>query len=320
MTDGDASQGGADKLRILVTGARGTLGRPLVKELRSRGHEVHLIDMLHSPAENYLRCDVRDFRQLEQAFEVEPDLVYHLAAEFGRHNGDEFYEQCWTTNVIGTRNVIELCVRNEAKLIFSSSSEIYGELPDPHSQDYIGEDFDQLPLRPTNDYAISKWANELQIMNAEQVLGLQAMRMRFFNAYGPGEDYHPYRSVVCLFVNKLLRDEPIEVFRNYHRVFMYIDDFTPTLANACERFVAGEVVNIGGDEYRSVEELAKVCVEATGAGDPQVTYREEDFHNVQNKRPNIDKARKLLGHDPVTTLEEGVPLYVEWVKQQQEES
>ena len=129
MTDGDAAAEGGKKLRILVTGARGTLGRPLVSELRARGHEVHQIDMLHSPAENYLRCDVRDFRQLEQAFEVKPDVVYHLAAEFGRHNGDEFYEQCWTTNCVGTRNVIELCVRNETRLVFSSSSEIYGELP-----------------------------------------------------------------------------------------------------------------------------------------------------------------------------------------------
>lgn len=307
---------------ILVTGALGTLGQPLVGELRVRGKDVVPVDLSHSSAGNYRRADVRDYRQLEKVFEeVRPGVVYHLAAEFGRHNGNEFYEQCWTTNMLGTANMIDLCARFDAQLIFASSSEIYGELDhDAEGGQYISELADELPLRPTNDYAISKWANELQVMNAEQDLGLEAMRLRFFNAYGPGEEYHPYRSVVCLFVNKLMRGEKITVFDGYHRTFMYIGDFIPTLANAADKFVPGEVVNIGGRDYRSVNELAECVVEHLNdsgypvLGDELISHQSEDAHNIKDKRPDITKAEELLGHDPTVTLEEGVPAYIDWLK------
>jgi len=104
------------------------------------------------------------------------------------------------------------------------------------------------------------------------------------------------------------------VYEGYHRVFMYIDDFIPTLATACERFAAGDVFNIGGSEFRSVRELSDLILECTGA-DPQLAeILPEDKHNVLNKRPDISKARKRLGHDPRITLEEGVPKTIEWMR------
>ena len=79
-------------MRILVTGSQGTLGRPLVKELRKRGHEVWGCDLQHQRDENYIRADVSNYRQLERVFEQSYDYVYHLAAEFGRINGEEYYD------------------------------------------------------------------------------------------------------------------------------------------------------------------------------------------------------------------------------------
>jgi dTDP-glucose 4,6-dehydratase len=104
------------------------------------------------------------------------------------------------------------------------------------------------------------------------------------------------------------------VYEGYHRVFMYIDDFIPTLANVCDRFKAGEVYNIGGRDYRSVRELSNLILEKLGKDDRFVTYLPEDAHNVQNKRPDITKAERDLGHDPVTTLEVGVPLTIDWMR------
>ena len=298
--------------RILVTGSKGTLGEPLVAELRARGHEVWGCDLQHQADQQYYRADVSNYRQLERVFEQKYDYVYHLAAEFGRINGEEYYDTLWQTNVIGTRNVLELQRRHAFKLIFASSSEIYG---DRHEE--ILEE--SVPLQRSiiqhNDYATTKWVNEVQIMNFEKRYGTPCVRLRFFNAYGPGEYYHNYRSVVCLFAYRALHDLPYQVYEGYHRVFMYIDDFIPTLATVCENFVPGEVYNIGGEEYRSVRELSDLILRLSGKDDRLVTYLPEDKHNVQNKRPDISKARLAFGHNPKTTLEEGVPLTVEWMKE-----
>ena len=298
--------------RILVTGSAGTLGRPLVRQLRTRGHEVWGCDLQHHADPQTVRADVAEFRQLERVFDRPFDYVYHLAAEFGRLNGEEYYETLWRTNVIGTRNVLELQRTRGFRLIFASSSEIYGDRHDEVLSETI-------PLHKSiiqhNDYATTKWVNEVQIMNFEKRYGSECMRLRFFNAYGPGEQYHAYRSVVCLFAYRALHGMPYQVYEGYHRVFMYVDDFIATLAKACEAFTAGEVYNIGGEEFRSVRELSDLVLRCCGRGDELVEYLPEDRHNVQNKRPDISKAKAAFGHDPKTTLEEGVPKTIDWMRQ-----
>jgi dTDP-glucose 4,6-dehydratase len=297
--------------KILVTGSHGTLGRPLVRELASRGHEVWGCDLQHQREENYTRADVAQYRQLERVFEQRYDFVYHLAAEFGRLNGEEYFETLWQTNVIGTRNILELQRRYGFKLIFASSSEIYG---DKH-REILSEDIPlQESITQQNDYAVTKWVNEIQCINFEKRHGLPIVRLRFFNAYGPGEYYHNYRSVVCLFCYRALHSLPYTVYKNYHRVFMFIDDFTPTLANVADHFVAGGVYNIGGDEFRSVEDLSRLIHSYLKLEDHLVHYLPEDQHNVQNKRPDISQARELFGHNPQVRLEEGVPRTIEWMR------
>lgn len=300
-------------MRILVTGSQGTLGTPLVRELESRGHVAWGTDLQHAPGERYVRADIAEYRQVERALHLAgPDVVYHLAAEFGRNNGEEFYEQTWKTNVIGTRHLLELQRRHGFRLIFASSSEVYGEGFDvPLSEDLVYTK----SLRHLNDYATTKWVNEGQILNFQDRYGSEIMRLRFFNAYGPGEHYHDYRSVVCLFCYRALHGIPWEVYEGYHRVFMYIDDFIPTLANACERFRAGEVYNIGGDEYRPVRDVSDMILRTLGMDDSLVTYLPEDRHNVTNKRPDISKAVRGLGHRNTVTLEEGIPRTLEWMQE-----
>jgi len=298
--------------KILVTGSKGTLGQPLVAELRARGHEVWSCDLQHQADENYFRADVANYRQLERVFEQNYDYVYHLAAEFGRINGEEYYDTLWESNVIGTRNILEWQKKKGFKLIFASSSEIYG---DKH-EEILRED---IPLNQSiiqhNDYATTKWVNEIQIMNFERRYQVPVVRLRFFNAYGPGEYYHHYRSVVCLFCYRALYNIPWNVFLGYHRVFMYIDDFIPTLASVCDNFKAGSVYNIGGQEFRSVKDLSDLVIKYTGASENLVTYLPEDKHNVMNKKPDISRAKMDFGHDPKVPLEVGIPRTIEWMKQ-----
>jgi len=296
--------------KILVTGCMGTLGKPLMRELQNRGHEVWGCDLQHHGMENYIRADVSNYRQLERVFEQDYDYVYHLAAEFGRINGEEYYDTLWATNVIGTRNILEWQKRKGFKLIFSSSSEIYGE----SEEKILSEDLPlHKPIIQHNDYAITKWVNEVQIMNFEKRFESPIVRLRFFNAYGPGEHYHRYRSVVCLFCYRALMGIPYEVFEGYHRVFMYIDDFIPTLANVCERFSPGRVYNIGGSEYRSVKDLSDIILDYTGADPSLVKYLPEDRHNIVNKRPAIALAQDEFDHQLNVSLEEGVPKTIEWM-------
>lgn len=298
--------------RILVTGSKGTLGTPLVKELMKRGHEVWQCDFQHQRDDNYIRADVSNYRHLQRVFEANQyDYVYHLAAEFGRINGEEYYDTLWETNVIGTRNILEWQRRKGFRLIFASSSEIYGDK-------ITGILSEELPLNESiiqhNDYAVTKWVNEIQIMNFEKRHGNECVRLRFFNAYGPGEYYHNYRSVVSLFCYRALFAIPYQVYEGYHRVFMYIDDFIPTPANVIDNFIPGEVYNIGGEEYRSVRELSNLILGYLELDDHLVEYLPEDKHNVLNKRPDITKAKLAFGHNPTITLEEGIPKTIEWMK------
>lgn len=297
--------------KILITGSRGTLGKPLSEELIRRGHDVWCLDQRHAGEDKYFRADISDFRQMEPVFAGGFHYVYHLAAEFGRLNGEDYYEQLWRTNVIGTRNILEWQRRVGFKLIFASSSEIYGEI----NQEWLDEELPfREPLRQHNDYAISKWVNEQQILNFSERYDLPVVRLRLFNAYGPGEYYHAYRSVVCLFCYRALTNMPIQVYLGYHRVFMYVDDLVRTLANVSEAFHPGRVYNIGGVEYRSVKELSDLVLAYTGADKSLVEYLPEDRHNVVNKRPVNEAARADLGHDPRVLLEEGLPRTIAWLK------
>jgi dTDP-glucose 4,6-dehydratase len=199
------------------------------------------------------------------------------------------------------------------KLVHFSSSEIYGEIKTPES--YLREEIsEELPLKQNNDYAISKWVNELQIRNSMATQRTETLIVRLFNAYGPGEYYTPYRSVVSQFIYKALHDLPYEVYLDYYRVFMYVDDLIPTLCNIADRFKSGEVYNIGGEEYVEVKKVSDMILDYLGKDDSLVKYLTKDVHNVASKRPDITKAKRDLGHKPTTPLSVGIPKTIEWYK------
>lgn len=300
--------------RILVIGSSGTIGRPLTAELTKGGHDVYTSDLRHSSSERHTRCEIANFRQVQFLLDRNFDYVYNLAAEFGRKNGEDYYEQLWQTNVIGMKNILRLQSSKRFRLIHFSSSEIYGEPRLPEGA-LLDEDLpNRMPLRQRNDYAISKWVNEQQIRNAIERDNVESLIVRLFNAYGPGEHYTPYRSVVCLFIYRALAGLPYDVYLNYKRVFMYVDDAVRTLANIPDRFKPGEVYNIGGEEYVEVKQVSDMILKYLGKDDKLVRYLTEDKHNVVSKRPDITKARKDLGHSLQIRLNEGIPRTIEWMK------
>ena len=298
-------------MKILVTGGLGAVGTYLVKELRSRNHEVWVCDLSHHHDAQYIRCDVSQYRQLERIFnEHQFDFVYHLAAEFGRWNGEDYYENLWTTNVIGTKHLIRLQERDRFRMIFFSSSEVYGDYDGVMREDVM----DKLEIKQLNDYAMTKWVGEMQVLNSAAMFGTETVRVRLFNTFGPGEYYSPYRSVICLFVYRALHDIPYIVYLDHHRTSTYVTDTVYTLANIVDNFKPGEVYNIGGTEYHDIKTLSDTILDYLGKDDSLVTYKESEGFTTKDKKNDVTKAIRDLKHEPKVPLSEGIPLTIEWQK------
>ena len=231
--------------KVLVTGGQGFIGSNLVPELESRNHDVWVCDLGQSSREKYIRCDVSKYRQLERIFEAhEFDYVYHLAAEYGRWNGEDYYENLWQPNAIGTKNMLRVQEQKKFRMIFFSSAEVYGDYEGVMSEDVM----DTIPIKQMNDYAMTKWVGELQVLNSADMFGTETVRVRPVNAYGPHEHYSPYRGVVPRFIYKALRNEQYTVYMGHKRIFDYVEDTCCTFANIMDNFKPGEVYNIGGKE------------------------------------------------------------------------
>lgn len=298
-------------MKILVTGGLGTVGRVLVEELRKRRHEVWFCDLPHHHDPRYIRCDIGSFVQLERIFKNSSfDLVYHLAAEFGRWNGEDYYDTLWRTNVIGTKNLIRLQEQHKFRYVFFSSSEVYGDFDGIMSEDVM----DKHEVRQLNDYAMTKWVGEMQVQNSSAMFGTETVRVRLFNTYGPGEYYSPYRSVICRFIYCALQDLPYTVHLNHHRTSTYVTDTVRTLANISEKFKPGEVYNIGGEEYHDIKSLSDVILNYLGKNDRRVTYQDAEPFTTRDKRIDISKAKRDLGHHSSVTLKDGIPMTIEWMK------
>ena len=298
--------------KILITGGKGHIGSALNKELQKRGHEVFISDLMHSEEETYFRTDVSKYRQVESLFEkINFDFVYHLAAEFGRWNGEDYYENLWQSNVIGTKNIIKLQEKKDFKMIFTSSSEIYG--------DYRGIMTEEVPLKvpiiQMNDYAMTKWVNEMQIMNSESSFNTKTVRLRLFNTYGPGEYYSRYRSAICLFIYRALHGIPYNVYTEHKRTSSYIEDTARTIANIVDNFKPGEIYNISGDELHDMKKVSDYILNYLGIDDNLVTYMETEPETTLEKLVDASKARRDLDLKRTVNLKDGIIRTIEWQRE-----
>ena len=299
-------------MKILVTGGLGAIGSWLVPELRRRGHEVWFCDLAHHHDPQYVRADVAEHRQLERIFERQRyDMVFHLAAEFGRWNGEDFYETLWRSNVIGTKNLVRLQEKHRFRQIFFSTSEVYGDWSGVMREEVM----DRHEVRQLNDYAMTKWVGEMQVMNSAQMNGTESVRVRLFNVYGPGEEYSAYRSVICLFCYRALHDLPYTVYLNHHRSCIYGSDAVFTLANLVDNFVPGEVYNVGSTEYHDVKAVSDLVLRALRKDDRLVTYKPSEPFTTRDKKIDVTKAERDLRHRPQVSLAAGIARTLEWMRQ-----
>ena len=301
----------AKEKKVLVTGGLGFIGSHLVHELERRGHEVWVCDLTHSNKENYVRCDVSKYRQVERIFEGhEFDYVYHAAAEYGRWNGEDYYENLWLTNAVGTKNILRVQEKKRFRMIFFGSAEVYGDYDGVMREDVM----DKVPIKQMNDYAISKWVNEMQIMNSAAMFGTETVRVRLFNVYGPGEHYTPYRGWIPKFIYKALHNEPCTVYLGHKRTLECVEDICRTLADIVENFKPGEVYNLGGDEQYEIKYISDLILKTLGKDDSKVTYKEAEPFTTRVKTPDSTKAKRDLNFNLTVPVEEGIKRTVEWFK------
>jgi len=302
---------------ILLTGGAGNIGTNLCNELRSRGHKVISCDLYNTERNDYIRCDVRNYRQLQHVFnEFGPfDFVYHLAAEYGRWNGEAYYENLWQTNNVGTKHILRFQEKLGFKLVFFSSCEVYGDYSGFMTEDVMIENkiSDTYQM---NDYAITKWAGELMCLNSASMFDTEIVRVRPLNCYGPHEHFTPYRGFIPKFIYHALNDKPYTVYKGHKRIIDYVEDSCRTFANIVDNFIPGEVYNVGGraEWEKDIKEYSDIVLKVTGRDDSLVEYKEAEAFTTKIKTVDFSKAIKDLDHNPIVDPEEGVRRTAEWMK------
>jgi dTDP-glucose 4,6-dehydratase len=300
-----------NKKQVLVTGGTGFIGSNLVKELQKRGHEVWLCDLMHCEKDSFVRCDVGKFSQVERLFDAhEFDYVYHAAAEYGRWNGEDYYENLWMTNAVGTKNILRVQEKKKFRMIFFSSAEVYGDYDGVMSEDVM----EKIPIKQMNDYAISKWVNEMQILNSAAMFQTESVRVRLFNVYGVGEHYTPYRGWIPKFIYKAMKNQPYTVYLGHKRTLEYVEDLCRTLSNIIDNFKPGEIYNLGGDTQYKIKYVSDQILKNLGKNDSLVTYKGEEPFTTKIKTPDSSKAKKDLDFKLTISAEEGIKRTVSWFK------
>ena len=303
---------------ILITGGAGNIGTNLCNEISKRGHNVFSCDLYNTERDDYLRCDIRNYRQLESLFnQYGPfDYVYHLAAEYGRWNGEAYYENLWETNCKGTKHILRLQEKLGFKLIFFSSCEVYGDYDGFMTEDVMINN-KIVDTYQMNDYAITKWAGELMCMNSTTMFETEIVRVRPLNCYGPHEHFTPYRGFIPKFIYHALKNEPYTVYKGHKRIIDYVEDSCRTFANIIDNFIPGEVYNVGGrvEWEKDIKEYSDIVLKVIGRDDSIIEYKESEAFTTKIKTVDFSKAIKDLNHNPIVDPEEGIRLTAQWMKE-----
>ena len=303
---------------VLVTGGAGFIGSHVADALIARGHRVTVLDDLSGgyrenlpPAAAFIQGSITDAGLVEGLFRDNSfDFVFHLAA-YAAEGLSHFIKRFnYTNNVLGSVTLINASVNTGVKgFIFTSSIAVYGASPElPMTE--------EMPPRPEDSYGIAKFAVEQELAASHRVFGLPYIVFRPHNVYGPRQNIaDPYRNVVGIFMNQILRGRPMTVFGDgsQTRAFSFIGDVAPVIADSIgHRACWNEVYNIGADEPVSLNALAEAVASAMGAHPvtEHLPPRSEVVHAYATHR----KVRETFGAGPQTTLQDGLASMAVWVK------
>ncbi|VFQ65144.1 unnamed protein product [Cuscuta campestris] len=295
-------------MRILVTGGAGFVGSHLVDRLMARGDNVIVIDNFFTGQKENLLQHLRNPRfELIRHDVVEPimlevDQIYHLACP-----ASPVYYKFNPTNVMGTLNMLGLAKRVGARFLLTSTSEVYGDpLQHPQSETYWGN---VNPIGVRSCYDEGKRTAETLTMDYHRGHNIEVRIARIFNTYGPRMCLDDGR-VVSNFVAQALRKEPLTVYGDgkQTRSFQYVSDLVEGLMRLMEGDHVGPF-NLGNPGEFTMLELAKV-VQDTIDPNAKIEFRENTEDDPHKRKPDITRAKQLLGWEPTVSLRDGLPLMV----------
>ncbi|MFE3323250.1 NAD-dependent epimerase/dehydratase family protein [Streptomyces sp. NPDC059176] len=310
--------------RVVVTGGAGFVGSRLVRRLVERGDEVVVVDAasgiraLEGIDTAVVPVDVRDRDRLARTINQGVDLVYHLAAVVGVDQYLACPLDVIDVNFTGTRNVLELAARADARVVVASTSEVFGK----NSAVPWSEEADRV-LGPTAadrwSYATSKALAEHLTLAFGRRHGLAATIVRYFNAYGPGQ--RP-AYVVSRSIHRALNGKPLVVYDGgkQTRCFTYVEDIVDgTLCAADDEKAVGETFNLGSMVETTVREVVTEIGELCGFDGELVPIDTAErlspgYQDLQRRIPDTAKAAALLNWTAATTLRDGLARTIAWAR------
>ena len=305
----------------IVTGGAGFIGSNLVDALLLKGYKVFALDNLLTGNEDNLReaNKQKDFTFIK--YDVINELpvlgpinyIYHLASPASVPDYQKYPEETALVNTVGTRALLKVAKAHGAKFLFTSTSEVYGDPKEhPQKETYWGN------VNPNGIracYDESKRFGEMMTMLYVRKFGVDARIARIFNTYGPKMRPDDGR-VISNFVNQALKNEPISVYGDgkQTRSFCFVSDMVTGLISLMEHEqTKGEVVNLGNPEEYTMIDLATKVKTMTGSLS-EIVHKDLPADDPMQRKPDISKARKLLGWEPKVSVDSGLKLTVAYYK------
>jgi UDP-glucuronate 4-epimerase len=310
-------------MKILITGAAGFIGSQLMNRLRSKGATVLGIDNyndhLYDPQLKIDRtqhfeldikvCDLRDYNVTKAIFDAfQPEQVIHLAAHANVRDSFGKERDYHSNNIDGTQNLIEICKGRDVRVIYATTSSVYGDTPVPEN----GWTEDLVTAKQRNAYAYTKYINEIQFA----ISGVQNVGLRFFTVYGP---WGRPDMALFQFTKKMLANERIDVY-NYgdmKRDFTYVEDILDGIEIILQdsSIESNEIFNIGRGQQVELMDFVK-AIEKNAC---DTCCGEEADINLAPRHPadtletwsNTEKLQ-ALGYSPKMDIQEGVDNFYKW--------
>lgn len=295
-------------MNVLITGGNGLIGSHLAENLISKGYSVTLLDKIFNANTKELDCqkihgDIRDYETVKEAT-ARNDVIFHLAAVSRVIWGEERPYLCWTTNLVGTVNILETCRKMSSdKIIFyASSREVYGDSRSP----LVKENH---PKNPKSVYARSKLSGESACLSYHRSFGTKAIILRFSNVYGSERDQMD--RVVPKFMINAMKNKDLVLYGGDQILdFNFIDDTVLGVTCALEKSLESD--SIFGEDFHfvsgkgiSINELTKMILKICGSSSKIVRLDPNDFE-IKNFIGDQTKSRLILGFKSKTSLEEGL--------------
>ena len=306
--------------KILVTGGTGFIGSNLCARLIADGHTVLCLDnnstgsianikqLMKNPNFEFIMHDIVNPLLISQV-----DQIYHLACPASPPAYQTDPIKTIQTNVIGTMNVLDFATASMARVLFSSTSEVYGDPKvNPQSEEYWGN---VNPIGPRSCYDEGKRVAETLMMEYHNMKGVDIRIARIFNTYGPNMDKDDGR-VVSNFINQCIENKPITIYGDgtQTRSLCYIDDMVEGLIRLMNQTETIGPVNLGNPFELSVEEIALFIKEVTGSSSTLV-FSKLPQDDPMVRRPDITKAKYVLGWEPEVQLNKGIIKTTEYFTQ-----